>query len=258
VKRIKISQLSLYFLVLPLCLLNYGCVWFSDEFDRPDHPDIGNGWIEKNPNAFSISENTVLVNGSVLLSYRDNIVYRPAADDSLDLRVSMELLLSQDTPGFPQLHLRVQRDAVASLDTLDSYVLFIDNENTRAVLGRQRGTNFADVLATLAIDPPLNTTDRFRLSLQALGTETVFLKALIERFDADVWLVIGKGQASDASEVRIASPGSYGFSGFLGDAYRIDNFQKVGLSLEGGESGRTSRGLRTLLDRHGPSASQRQ
>lgn len=186
----------------------------------------------------------------MLLGYRDNIVYRSASDDSLDLRISMELLFSQDSPGYPQLHLRVQRDAVASLDTLDSYVLFIDNDNTRAILGRQRGTNFADPLTTLTIAPPLNTTDRFRLSLQALGSETVFLKAVIERFDTDAWVIIGEGQALDSSEVRIASPGSYGFSGFLGDAYRIDNFQKIGLSLDDGQSDRIGGRGPSLIDRH--------
>ena len=162
----------------------------------------------------------------------------------------MELLFSQDSPGYPQLHLRVQRDPVVSLDTLDSYVLFIDNDNTRAILGRQRGTNFAEPLTTLTIAPPLNTTDRFRLSLQALGSETVFLKAVIERFDTDAWVIIGEGQALDSSEMRIASPGSYGFSGFLGDTYRVDNFQRIGLSLDHGQSGRIGRRGPSLLDRH--------
>jgi hypothetical protein len=257
VRRINVAQFYLYLLVLIVCFLSVGCTWFGDDFDRPDNDVIGNDWIEKNLNAFSISENTVLANGSMLLGYRDNIVYRPALDDSLNLRVAMELLFSQDSPGFPQLHLRVQRDAVASLDTLDSYVLFIDNDNTRAVLGRQRGTNFVDTLAVLAIAPPLNTTDRFRLSLQALGTETVFLKAVIERLDTDAWVIIGEGQALDSSEGRIASPGSYGFSGFLGDTYRIDNFQKVGLSLEGGESNRIGLGFWSLIDRHALSQRQR-
>jgi hypothetical protein len=203
------------------------CGKFADDFNRPDSPNIGNGWIEKNPDGFSLSGGAVITNPSSLVGHWDNIVYRPASEDLLDVEASVEIQLFESPPGFPQLHVRVQSVTVGSPNILDSYIIFVNSSNTEAILGRQRGPNLVLTLAVIAIDPPLNTTDKFRLRLRAKGTNPVELTAFVERFTNGAWQVIGQGVASDSSADRLASAGSVGFSGGPSDYYHYDNFTRT-------------------------------
>ena len=213
-----------------LCMLSMSsvaCGKFVDNFNRPDSTNIGNGWIEKNPDGFSLSGGVVITHQSALVGHWDNIVYRPASEDLLDVEASVEIQLFESPPGFPQLHVRVQAATVGSPNILDSYIIFVNSSNTEAILGRQRGSNLVLTLAVIAMDPPLNTTDKFRLRLRATGTNPVELTAFVERFTSGTWQVIGLGAASDSSADRLASAGSVGFSGAASDHYHYDNFTRT-------------------------------
>lgn len=200
----------------------------TDTFTRADNAAIGNGWIEKNASAFSLQGGTAakLPNSA---GYRDNLVYRPAAEDVADVEASVEFRLTAADPGYPQIHVRVQSSTVGFANWLDSYVLYVAGSNSQAVLGRQESSSFVTTLANITLSPALNTTDNFRLRLRATGASPVLLNAVVEREVAGSWQVIGQANASDSSGARIGTAGSVGFSGFVEGAYRYDNFVRVNL-----------------------------
>src|SRR5688572_15701642 len=107
----------------------------TDTFERANGATIGNGWIEKNPNAFSIASGRV-TKQAVSTGYPDNIVYRPAAEDVLDVEASLEVRFNASNPGYAQVHTRIQSGTAGYGSWLDSYVLYVNASNSQAILGR--------------------------------------------------------------------------------------------------------------------------
>ncbi len=201
---------------------------FFDDFNRGNSPDVGNGWLERNPTAFEIAAGEVVKQPSVG-GYRDTLVYRPASEDLLDEEAAFEFRLVGGNPGFPQILTRVQSDTVAIGNVLDGYIIYINNSTTTAVLGRQTGSSFVSTLATITMSPALNTTDTYRLRLRSTGTDPVELAAFVERLDSGNWQIIGQASYSDTAPNRIATPGSAGFGGFTEASYVFDNFYRTDL-----------------------------
>ncbi|MCX8116118.1 MAG: IPT/TIG domain-containing protein, partial [Burkholderiaceae bacterium] len=212
-----------------LCAAAMAHANLSDDFQRADGAALGNGWIEKTPAAFSIQSGAVakVAAGN---GYLDNLVYRPAVEDVRDVEASVELRLLAASPGYPQIHVRIQSAGAALAGWLDSYILYVDGDNTRAVLGRQRGSAFVAPLATITIAPALNTADTFRLRLRAVGTSPVQLAAFVERLAGGSWQVIGQAAVNDLAPDRITAAGAVGFSGYIETAYRYDNFVRTNLT----------------------------
>jgi hypothetical protein len=200
----------------------------SDSFSRADSAGIGNGWIEKNPDAFALTAGQArkLAN---FTGYRDNIVYRPAAEDVADVEASVELRITGGSPGYPQLLVRVQSGTVAFPDALDGYILYVSDSFSQAIIGRQRGSNFVAALGTLTLAPSLNTTDNFRLRLRATGSNPVLVEGFVERQNGTTWQVIGQSTFSDSATERLAGAGSVGFGGYVESSYSYDNFVRTNL-----------------------------
>lgn len=204
---------------------------YFDDFNRPDNAALGSGWIEKNPAVFGVAADSVAKN-PVSTGYRDNIAYRPAAEDLLDAEASVEMRVLNPSIGYPQVFVRVQSDTAATSNSLDAYILYVSNSTTSAVLGRQSGSAFVSTLATLNLSTPLNTSDLFRMRLRATGADPVNLEAWIERENGGTWEVIGQASVADAAANRIATPGAVGFGGYVESSYAYDNFNR--LDLQGG------------------------
>lgn len=205
---------------------------YSDNFGRPDSTVLGDGWIEKAPTAFSIVNGQAVKNG-VGTAYRDNIVYRPATEDLLDAEASVEMRVTNNAIGYPQVFVRVQGDTAATVNTLDAYILYMDGATDRAILGRQRGSAFVQSLATIFLATPLNTNDLFRMRLRAEGANPVNLSAWVERFNGTTWDILGEATVADAAANRIATPGAVGFGGYIESSYIYDNFDRLDLQLGG-------------------------
>lgn len=201
----------------------------TDNFARADSAAIGNGWIEKTPAAFSIQGGAVakVAAGN---GYLDNLVYRPSSEDVLDVEASVEMRLLSGSPGYPNVHVRIQSSTIAVPSWLNSYILYIDGSTAGAVLGRQTGSGFVTTLADVPIAPAMNTTDTYRLRLRATGTSPVQLSAFVERLSGTAWQVIGQATVNDSAPDRIMTAGSVGFSGYLETAYRFDNFVRTNLT----------------------------
>ena len=206
---------------ITLTILDQGADYF-DDFSRPDAAALGGGWIEKQPSAFALASGAAVTTG-----YRDNIVYRPADENILDTEASVELRFANTSIGYPQLWARLQTDTVGTANVADSYILYVDNSPTTAILGRQRGSSFVFPLAILYMDTPFNSSDRFRMRLRAVGTNPVALTAYIERLGQSGWEVIGQTSASDSAANRISTPGSVGFGGYVEGNYSFDNFTRL-------------------------------
>jgi len=201
---------------------------FLDAFNRPDSATLGNGWLEKAPQAFELTSGSVrkLASSS---GYLDNIVYRPASEDALDVEASIEFQLQNPLPGYPQLFTRIQQATVGTAGTLDGYILFVNDDATIAFVGQQVGSGFLTELASMNISPALNTSDTYRMRLRTTGTSPVQINAYIERLAGSTWQVIAQLSFADTSPARITSPGSVGFGGYIEDGYLYDNFTRTTL-----------------------------
>jgi hypothetical protein len=201
---------------------------FFDDFNRPDGDALGNGWTEKTPIAFRLAGGEV-VKQSTITGYRDNLIYRPEAEDLLDVEASIEFRYPAFPISYPQVLVRAQRPTLAAPDAYDGYVLYVEGEDGEvdtdiAVIGRQLGVDFETTLATIVISPPLDIAGTYRLRLRAVGTDPVALSAWIERFDGSSWQEIASASVNDVAAERITAPGAIGFAADDQPSPIYDNF----------------------------------
>ena len=180
---------------------------FFDDFNRPNSADLGNGWTEKYPPAFSIQNNEVVMIDTGIIDYHDTIVYRPAGEDLRDVELGLEFRVLS-TLAFPQLHARVQRDTIEQPDTLDAYLLFVDGFEPspgRAVIARQAPVagQFECYMLGIPFPSPLQGTDRYRLRFRVVGANPVTLTGFVDRFDGTAWQPF----ASGSDPRRLLQPG---------------------------------------------------
>jgi hypothetical protein len=204
-----------------------GAVSFDDSFNRANAATLGNAWIEKTASAFDIDSGRVNKSfGSG--DYRDNLAYRPAAENQLNVEALLEFRLRWEPVGYPMVVTRLQNAAAA--DNLDGYLLLMNNDASQAMIARQRnGESFYTSLGTFALSQPLAAGGTYRMRLSSSGTGSVSLQGTIERLNGGVWQVLGQGAVADASPERIATAGAVGFSGEDEDSYTFDNFRRVNL-----------------------------
>ncbi|MBA3538474.1 MAG: hypothetical protein H0T79_02495 [Deltaproteobacteria bacterium] len=200
---------------------------FHDDFTRPDGDALGNGWLEKTPLAFALQDGEV-VRASGSSNYRDNLCYRPASEDVLDVAISMQVRFTASPPGNAQLFVRGVSASLDAPDSYDGYLLYVTgDQGDNLVLGRQIGTPFVTELSSFTLSPALNTTDTYRLTLSAEGTTTVMLAAKVERLALGVWTTIGQTAVPDTSAARIVVAGTVGFSSSANQAYVYDEFRRT-------------------------------
>lgn len=200
---------------------------FSDDFERTNSASIGNGWVEKNPEAFSLVDGEV-VSASTELNYWDNIVYRPLPEAFLDGSASVEFRLTGLAVGYPQVLVRVQPDTVEDSGELDAYLAFME-DTTAFRIGRTLGSSLYSVLASGTLSEELTASDRYRMSISVEGEATVSLTATMERWNSgtSAWVQIGTLNTTDSSGSRLQTAGTVGFGKSV-DTYNIyDNFSYV-------------------------------
>jgi hypothetical protein len=205
-------------------------VWM-DDFNRANSNSVGNNWIMKTAGAIHILNNRAQEQNSAA-GYQDNVVYRPMSEDVRDVTVSVEFQNTNLPPGYPQIMARIQQNTVQSAGTLDCYILFISNQANNAVLGRQRGTPYLTTLQAITLNPSVDTTHSFRLTLTASGANPVSLSAMVEMFTNNMWTKIGSTTYSDSNAQRLDTAGSVGIGvsgGEVTGLYSYDNFIRTSL-----------------------------
>lgn len=210
-----------------------GGVYFFDDFQRADNAMIGNGWIEKNPNAFQLAGGKVTKNVVGGIGYRQNLVYRPASEQIRDVEAAVEFRLSTTTNlGYPQLWVRAQTANVGAFDQVDAYGIFYASSTTdiRVVrnVGSMDSTTFQ--LAAPLSNTPLNTSDTFRLRMRVTGTAPVHIEAFVEMKTTNGWNIIAQTSLNDTNPNAIPTAGVVAFSGHDSEtAFTYDNFYYQGL-----------------------------
>lgn len=183
---------------------------FVDLFDRADGP-LGNSWTEKHAGTFGVTAGHVS-RLDFARDYRDNVVYRPPAEDLLDVEVAIEFGVGHLPPGYPQVFARLQRATLGAPNTLDGYILYIDGGTASARITHQTGSVLPPPLATFALAPALDTVDSYRLRLHVTGTAPVQLGCFVEVLAGTTWTPIGQVQTTDSGPTAIVTPGPVGFS----------------------------------------------
>jgi hypothetical protein len=187
---------------------------FVDTFDRSDTVFGlgGNGWSEKTSPTFKITSQHVQ-RIDFTRDYRDSLAYLP--DDVLDVDVSMEMTVGHAPPGYPQIHARVQRSTLATANTLDGYLLYVDglagDGLMTAMVTRQHGATLPPPLATFTLSPELAVGQSYRLRLIVRGTAPVQLDAFVEHRAAETWTTIGTISTIDTDATAVVTAGAVGF-----------------------------------------------
>jgi hypothetical protein len=204
---------------------------FLDDFNRPDSVLLGNGWIEKQSSAYSLTSNGVLRAAFGTFNYVDGIAYRPPGEDIGDTEISIELTFASSVGGYPQIHARVQEDTVAMAGSLDSYLVYIPNSTTTATVSRTRGAMNLSDLSTMTLTETLVVGERYRLTLRVIGKGPVSLLGMVEHFESGAWKLIGETSALDSDPTQLDDAGTVGFSASTDDTdhYRYDNFMRTPL-----------------------------
>jgi len=202
------------------------CDPFHDDFERPDAPEIGNGWIEKHPLAFELAAGRVDFESDTW-SYPNNVVYRPFDESVLDVEVSIEVVFDvASPPEHPQVHVRVQEDVIDVDGAIHSYVVFIEDDNGIALaIARVSPTGGFGAYAEMLLPEPIEVGPEYRLRGRVLGTDPVVVDGTWERLVDDAWVTITEVQLVDDGDGRIADAGTVGFSGHgVLDNYTYDDF----------------------------------
>jgi hypothetical protein len=172
--------------------------FFYDGFNRADDPGIGNNWTEKEPNAFSLVSNVITSIDTIPIDYRDTLVTRPVAEDTLDVEVSAEFILIPNGE-FPQVHGRIQR-ALLTPSQNESYIFFIpfgqnvDADYSRAIIAIQpdMGGVLDCYIRDVYFPAPLEVGDRIRLRFRIDGINPVELTGTVEQFVNGGWNQIAR------------------------------------------------------------------
>jgi hypothetical protein len=202
---------------------------FVDTFDR-GISILGNGWTEKNPGTFAISSQHV-IRTDYTRDYRDSLASRPVSEALADVEVSIEFTVGHLPPGYPQIHARVQSATIATPNTLDGYLLFIDGTDgtglMTADITRQHGTSLPPPLVTFALSPPLALGNTYRLRFAVSGASPVKLDGFVELQSGTAWSTIGMVSTTDSGVTAVVQPGVVGFDAGQPEAagyYTYDQF----------------------------------
>jgi hypothetical protein len=211
---------------------------FADDFNRSaTDGGLGNGWVSKDV-SFELGNAEVTRVVTNALEYQDNVQTRPASESVGDVEVSIELVMPKAAPCSPQIHARVDTSTVAIAGTLDSYMLYLDNDGTYThwIIGRQHGGQpLPDTIATLTASSAVQDGVKMRLTLRVQGKNPVTLFGSIERYSGSMWETLASTSTSDSTGLQITKDGVVGFGAGKGTGYETtgeysyDNFSAKGL-----------------------------
>lgn len=197
---------------------------FMDTFDRASGSALGNGWIEKTPDAFGLFDDHVIRTdpGS---GYRDNLVYRPQSEAQLDIEVRMEFQFVSASIQNPGIFARADYDTIADPNTFIGYEAYVSDANT-VRLGQGTGTADSTVLKSIDLTTPLVDGELYRLRMRVRDTVEVDVDVWVEHWvNAGSWTSLGATRFHDDTAARIDTPGAVGFNGSTGTEYFLDNFE---------------------------------
>lgn len=199
---------------------------WTDDFERADSADLGNGWIERSPGTFALAQGRVVYDG-VPMAYQDSVFYRPFEEALLNLEVSIEFThVGEFNFSTPQLHARIQEDSLGPVvQSINAYIVYLSQPD-RIDISRVEGDTFARNVSE-PIEPELPAGVTYRLSLRVTGTDPVELVGEVESLDGGAWTSVQTVTLTDADPTRITDPGAFGASGSNAVTFEYDNFAVI-------------------------------
>jgi hypothetical protein len=195
---------------------------FRDDFSREDNPAIGNGWVEKTPDAFALVAGAVTKNDTGT-HYRNNLVTRPTAEDRADVEVSAIFTLGA-SEAFPQVFARAQRTTLGATLAYDAYIFFLST-GQRGALARQHGDIEEVVLTAFDLPVQLAAGVRLRLTLRVYGESPPVLEGLVDRIEGASTTRIVETKITDGAPERIDTSGATGFTASYKALTAVDDFE---------------------------------
>jgi hypothetical protein len=192
---------------------------FSDSFERPDGPTIGNEWFEKK-DAFRISNGAVVQDGIGI--YYNWFVRRPYTEAARDVQVELDFTFGSHERTDPTIFARIQPGS-DERDILTCYTFYaypdfagIDREDG----DKRTGLADSDLTQLLVAGQTYHFVFRVR------GVDPVELDGAITTTSGKV---VGTVSAVDHSAKRITAAGPIGFGSGKGDGSRWDNVVRTDL-----------------------------
>ncbi len=187
---------------------------FFDDFERPNADDVGNGWIEKTPEAFALVDGGIRrVSGST--SYQDNLVYRPGGD-WLDAEATLELtwLDLSGSFGNPQCVLRAQLADIDAAGSVTGYLLFVEGDGGALTITRQIDGGFTQQHISKA---PVSVEEGlpYRLRFRVTGSDPVVLDGYLEALEGGTWTLETEVHGMDDTAGQIVEPGTFAVGGHV-------------------------------------------
>lgn len=196
---------------------------FADAFERTNGATIGNGWLAKTANKFSLFDGAVkqaaYVDGD---NYGNLIVRRPASEAVRDVQIAYDFTYGGNADADPTLYARVQpgSDAVGVLSGYTMYV-YMDSVG----FTREDSSKFTQ-LQTNTISPPLVVGTAYRFTFRVHGTDPVTLEGVVAKKDGTV---ITSVATTDNDPKRFVNAGQIGFGSSKGEQGLWDNFTRIDL-----------------------------
>lgn len=195
---------------------------FADDFERDDSEELGNCWIEKDPQVWSIATGDVVYDGTDVTEYFDHMVYRDVSILDVESTLTVRFLVADDR-NEPHPMVRIQDTSFDNGNPYNGYILTPHLENDVLSLCIMRFIGAANIDGSLCepLDQLEPNSNGYRLTLRASGGNPVQLYGRID--DLDTKMVMQTVEWNDIDGNRISAPGAVGFSGGTIDAV-LENF----------------------------------
>lgn len=203
-----------------------GEMMFVDDFERADSATLGNGWWEQST-AFELIAGEVH-NLGIPVSFEDHLALRPQDVVPVDSEQTVEFTVTVKdfTSGSPQLHARVQD--IVDVPSSRSYICFANEDEV--CTARHLGGSFSNSLCE-STPVPFTLGQRYRLTMNTSGQDTVSVDCLLDIFDDNEgWVAHAQQSFFDNSDERITEGGQVGFSAHRNPgAFVYDNYTLTAL-----------------------------
>ncbi len=177
-----------------------------DDFERSDSLELGNGWIEKDDDAFQITAGTLQNTPAGPGDWKDNVAYWGTTDAN-DLEASVVVRFNDDlVVAHPRLLVRAPSNLIDSSGFIKTYSLGIANPTSASLVRQDNNT----IQSGFEIIPNIEAGVRYRLTLRIEGGATAMLSARVERDDNGSWTEVGSAEWTDTNNPPFFDAGTAG------------------------------------------------
>jgi len=190
---------------------------FFDDFNRPDAPVLGNGWVEKFPGAFQITAGEVVYETGANSLYYNNLFFRPPIEGAADIEIAVDFdIVNFDDNNEPHIVVRAQPDTFILDNPYNAYILVPrPSLNDLCIMRFIGAAAYDDARCEAFVEKGelLEAGETYRLILRVEGGGPVNLVGRLEHRVNGMFEEILMVNWSDESPAAIVDSGTWGISG---------------------------------------------